>query len=390
MTGASDRVLGYDVESLRSQEFPWATRREAIYLDNASTGPLPERTVRAAVEFAEKRARPFVLTDDDEFGTLHRSRHLVARLLGTRPGRIALMVNTSYGLNLAARALPLQPGDVIIAPDREFPANVYPWMALSQRGIGFERVPTVAGLPDEEALLRALDRPRVRVLAVSWVSFATGYRVDLERLGRACADRGVYFVVDAIQGVGATPLDVDHHHIDLLACGGQKWLLSPWGSGFVYVRESLVQQLEPVAVGWMATRASEDFTRLCEYDPTFLDDARRFEVITLPYQDFAAFNASLELLLELGPSAVERHVRGVVDVAIAWAGRRRDVRLVTPADPEKRSGIVALAPRDPVQASRRLTKAGVAHSLREGAIRLSPHCYNTTEEMEVALDLLGG
>lgn len=375
---------------LRREEFPWADRGDAIYLNNASTGPLPARAVRALGEFTALRAEPWRISQELQFDTVARSRALCASLIHAKPEQIALMVNTSYGLNLAARALPLQRGDVVVSFDREFPANVYPWLALQRQGISFRMLPCVDGLPDEEALLRALDEPGVRAVTVSWVSFASGYRVDLTRIGSACRERGIFFVVDAIQGVGATPLDVRELHIDVLACGAQKWLLGPWGSGFVYVREALVRVLEPVAVGWMAVRDSDDFTRLVEYDFTYREDARRFEVITLPYPDFAGMNASLELLHELGPDAVVAHVRALATRIVDWAVARSDVRLITPAEPERRAGIVAVAPRDPPAASERLTRAGVVHSLREGAIRLSPHCFNTADEIDRALAILDG
>ena len=381
--------MSYDVAALRAAEFPWAARGDAIYLNNASTGPIPARSVRAVSEFSALRAEPFRMTDALQFGTLARSRELCARLVGARPAEIALMVNTTYGINLAARALPLRAGDVVVTSDREFPANVYPWMALERsRGVWLERVPCAHGLPDEDAILRALERPEVRVVTLSWVSFATGFRVDLARIGRACRERGVYFVVDAMQGLGPATLDVRECMIDVLACGGQKWLMSPWGTGFTYVREGLVGELEPQAVGWMSVQASDDFSRLCDYDLTYRDDARRFEVITLPFQDFAGLNASLELLLELGPAAVAAHVRALADRIVHWAADRDGVRLVTPDAADRRAGIVSLAPADPTAASRRLTAAGVSHSLREGAIRLSPHCYNTASEVDAALAAL--
>jgi selenocysteine lyase/cysteine desulfurase len=265
-------------------------------------------------------------------------------------------------------------------------------MALARaKGVELKLVPCRPDrTPDEDALLAAIESdPRVRVVTLSWVSFATGYRVDLERIGAACRARGVYFVVDAIQGVGAATLDVKRCGVDILACGAQKWLMSPWGTGFVYVREGLVGELEPNAVGWMSVRGSDDFSRLVEYDFTYRDDARRFEVITLPFQDFAGLNASLELLFELGPAAVEAHVRALAGRIVRWAQSRDDVTLVTPADASRRAGIVSVAPRDPAAASARLTAAGVSHSLREGAIRLSPHCYNTAGEVDAALGALG-
>lgn len=386
--------MTYDLTALREREFPWAVRGDAIYLNNASTGPLPTRTVKAIDEFNRLRTRPYLLSDDDELGTIRKSRELVARLIGAAPSEIACMVNTTYGINVAARALPLVAGDLVLSYGREFPANVYPWAALAGRGGGvrFEQIPCdETGLPDESALFNALDMDGVRAVSVSWVQFANGYRTDIAALGRECRSRGIYLVVDAIQGVGAATLDVRACNIDILACGGQKWLLSPWGSGFVYVRDELARSLEPSAVGWMATRGSEDFSRLVDYDFTYYDDARRFEVITLPYQDFAGFNASLELLLELGPDAVARHVTGLVDMAVEWANSRDDVRLVTPADGARRAGIVALVPRGDVRAaSEQLTQAKVSHSLREGAIRLAPHCYNTADEVRTALAVMVG
>jgi cysteine desulfurase / selenocysteine lyase len=379
----------FDVEALRAREFPWAARGEAIYLNSAGTGPLPQRTVDAQAAFNRARAEPFRMTEEMQFGTLARARELAARLIGAAPDTIALAVNTSSGINLAAFALPLHRGDVILAPDLEFPANVYPWMALAERrGVIYRRLPARDGLLDEEALHRGLDDPAVKVVAVSWVGFATGYRVDLEAIGRACQARGVYLIVDAIQGLGPCTLDVTSCHVDILACGAQKWLLSPWGSGFVYVREDLVRKLEPNVVSWMAVQDSDDFTRLLDYDLTWRRNARRFEQITLPYQDFAGFVASLELIHELGPPAIARHVTELADMIVAWACERDDVELVTPSGRDRRAGIVALRPRDPEVASQRLRDARITHALREGAIRLSPHCYNTQEEIERTLAVL--
>jgi selenocysteine lyase/cysteine desulfurase len=380
----------FDVEALRAREFPWATRGEAIYLNNAGTGPLPQRTLDAQASFNVARAEPFRMTEEMQFGTLARARELAARLIGATPETIALAVNTSFGINLAAFALPLSRGDVILAPDLEFPANVYPWMALAaRRGVVYRRLPARGGLLDEEALRNELEDRAVKVVALSWVGFATGYRVDLEAIGRACRARGAYLIVDAIQGLGPCTLDVASCHVDILACGAQKWLLSPWGSGFVYVRDELVRALEPNVVSWMAVQDSDDFSRLLNYDLTWRDNARRFEQITLPYQDFAGFVASLELIHELGPQAVARHVSSLADTIVAWARDRSDVELITPSARARRAGIVALRPRDPEAASRRLRDARVTHALREGAIRLSPHCYNTHDEIERTLAALG-
>jgi len=381
--------LSYDVETLRQTEFPWASRGEAIYLNNASTGPIPERALRAIREFDERRGAPHRLSDDLQFATLARSRELAARLIGADDSEIGLAVNTSYGINLAAFSLPLGPGDVVLTPDREFPANVYPWMQLARtRGVVYRRVPTCDGAVDEDALRRELQDPAVRAVSVSWVAFASGYTVDLEAIGRACRARGAYFVVDAIQGLGPLALDVRAAQIDVLACGAQKWLLSPWGSGFVYVRRDLIAQLEPNVVSWMAVKGSDDFRRLVDYDLTWREDARRFEFITLPFQDFAGMNASLELIHELGPSAIAHHTAALTDIIVLWAAGQHDVELVTPSVPKHRAGIVSLRMPNAGAVSARLKEAGVSHSLREGAIRLSPYFYNTREEIRRTLGVI--
>lgn len=383
--------MTYDVNELRRREFAWAADGESIYLNNASTGPLPRRAVDALAEFNDRRARPHLLSDTLQFGTLARGRELVARLIGADPAEIALAVNTTYGLNLAAFSLPLAPGDVVLTPDLEFPANVYPWMQVAkERGIIHRRVPCTNGIVDEERLRAELQDGAVKAVALSWVSFANGYTVDLQAIGRACRARGAYFIVDAIQGLGARTLDVKACDIDILACGAQKWLLSPWGTGFVYVRRELVGRLDPWAVSWMAVKGSDDFTRLTQYDLTYRDDARRFEFITLPFQDFAGMNASLELLLEIGPEAAATHVANLTDEIVRWAAAQPDVELVTPALPERRAGIVSVRPRDPAATSARLKESGVMHSLREGAIRLSPHFYNTRDEVRRALAMIEG
>ena len=379
------------IRQLRAREFPWALSGDHIFLNHASTGPLPQRAVDALHEATVLRAQPWRYSQELQFGTLSKARAACARLINADPAEIALMVNTSYGLNLAVRALPFESGDVVITSDREYPSNIYPWMELeASSGVRLERIPCAGVLPDEEAILAALDRPRVRGVVLSWVSFATGYRIDVERIGNACRERGIWFVLDAIQGVGAAPLDVRVLKVDVVACGGQKWLLSPWGTGFVWLRPDLVQSLRPVDVSWMATKCSDDFTRLTDYDFTYRDDARRFEVITLPYQDFVGLNASLDVFLEVGLPEVFGRVERLADIIVQWALGRSDVRLVTPADRARRAGVVAVAPRDPAAASERLTAAGVIHSLRENAIRLSPHFYNTEEEIETALALLTG
>jgi selenocysteine lyase/cysteine desulfurase len=381
----SARSPGYDLAQLRQTEFPWTAT--TVYLNHASVGPLPERTRTVLEAFNRKRAAPFQLPDRELIQTLAESRRLTAQLIGAHPEEIALTINTGFGLSLAARALPLRAGDIVLASDREFPANVYPWMMLKEAGVTLELAPTTAeGWPDEDYLLERLFDPRVRVLSVSLVQFSNGYTVDLAKLSAATRASGAYLVVDAIQGVGQIPVDVRSTPVDLLSCGAQKWLLSPWGSGFVYVRRELVRELRPTVTGWMAFEGTDDFSRLTQYNDTLRGDARRFELITLPYQDFAGMNSSLELLLGLGISRIESHLRALQEPIVAWAGRS-GARVVSPAG-RRGSGILCVAPPNVGEAYRALKAAHIVCSLREGAIRISPHAYNTREEMEQVVEAL--
>ena len=380
--------MGFDVDRLRREEFPWAAAGEAVYLNAASTGPLPERTLRAQAEFSRKRAAPHRLSHEEQFAVLDRCRTLVGEMVGAEQESIALSVNTGAGINLAAWGLPLGAGSVVVIPDLEFPANGCPWMAAARaRGYGVRLVPARDGLLDEEAVLAALDEPGTRVLSLSWVGFATGFTTDLDRMSEECRARGVWFVVDAIQALGVLPLDLRRTRIDLLACGGQKWLLSPWGSGFTYVHPDTLDALEPQPVSWMAVRSSDDFSDLVDYDLAWREGARRFEQITTPFQDFAGMVASLELLRELGWEAVAAHAAARVE-ELAEGAAAAEMEVVTPA--RRRAGILTVRPRDVEVTSARLRDARVIHSVREGTIRLSPHCYTTAEEIRVALDALAG
>jgi selenocysteine lyase/cysteine desulfurase len=372
--------------ALRAAEFPWTA--DTVYLNNASTGPIPERTRRALDEFTSKRTAPHLLPDRDLQAGLQAAREAVAQLVHAETGEIALTTNTGFGLSIAARALPLKRGDVVLVSDREFPTNVYPWLLLKKQGIEVELAPcTAEGWPDEDYLVERLGDPRVRVLAVSFVQFSNGYRCDLARLGAACRANGTFLVVDAIQGVGNSVLDLRETPVDVLSCGGQKWLLSPWGSGFLYVRRDLVPVLEPAVTGWMAFEGTDDHGRLTDYNATFRSDARRFEMITLPYQDFCGLTTSIGLLKELGIRNIAEHTRLLHEPVWRWADER-GITVRSCRDEAHRSAIIAIAPEPAAEAYHALKRAHIVCSLREGAIRLSPHCYNTVEEMERVLDVL--
>ena len=378
----------HTVRRLRSAEFAWTA--EATYLNNASIGPLPERTRRVLDDFSAQRTAPHCLSDRGLHDMLATTRKTIARLLNAEVEEIALCPNTSLGLSIAAGALPLERGDTVLLSDREFPSNVYPWLRLRERGMAVELAPTTdLGWPNEAYLLERLRDPAVRVLAISLVQFSNGFRADLARLGERCKANGTYLVVDAIQGLGQCPLDVRSVPVDMLASGGQKWLLSPWGSGFLYVRRELVARLDPPVLGWMSFEGTDDFTHLTQYDTTLRGDARRFEVATLPFQDMLGMAESVNLLLEIGIEPIRAYLE-TLRRPLFDAAARGDIEVISPMDGVHESAIVCVRLPHVAEAYHRLRQAGVVCVMREGAIRLSPHCYNTVDEMEKVVELLRG
>ncbi len=375
----------YDVGALRATEFPWAD--QTIYLNHAGIGPLPERVRRDLAACLERRAAAYRLTDDDLFKVFDGARAAAAGLIGAHPEEIALATNTSTGINLAAQMLPLGRGDVVLVSHGEFPANVVPWQRLERLGITCELVPTTEeGWPDEPRLLDRMADPRVKVLALSLVQFHTGYWADMAAFSAAARSTGTTLVVDAIQGLGQVPFDVRDTPVDILACGAQKWLLSPWGSGFTYVRRELIAELDPPFAGWTSFEGTDDLTTLIDYPRRWRGDARKYEMITLPFHDLRGMTGSIGLLQEVGVEAIQAHLTRIAAPVLEWAARR-GIPLGSPTGP-RGSGIVALKPPNGPAAFAAISAAGVVASFREGAVRLSPHCYNTVEEMARVADLL--
>jgi cysteine desulfurase/selenocysteine lyase len=373
-------------EAVRAREYPGL---DGICFNAASWGLLPLRTVEAVGELTLRRNRSEGFDEAELAGIAARARAAAARLVGASPYEIALSPNTSFGVNLAAACVARGAPGVVLVSAGEFPANVFPWLQLERLGFKLEILPSLEdALPDEEGLARALERPEVRALAVSQVQFATGYRADLETLGRRCRERGILFAVDAIQGLGAAPLDVRAAGVDVLACGGQKWLCSPWGSGFTFIDRRLLDRFDPPMISWLAMEDAGDFSSLAGYRWAPRRDARRFELATLGLQDHLGMAVSIELILELGPDRIHEHLMGVHAPLLEWADGRSDVVMVTPRDPARRAGIISFRTPSSERTGAALMRAGVVCAVREGAVRLSPHFYNTAAEMRAVVETL--
>jgi selenocysteine lyase/cysteine desulfurase len=245
---------------------------------------------------------------------------------------------------------------------------------------------TKEGWPDEEAMIRRLADPRVKAIALSVVQFASGYRIDLARFSAETRKRDKLLIVDAIQGVGCYPIDIRKTPVDILTAASQKWMLGPWGAGFIYARRDLLPTLSPDVANWLGYAGSDDVTQLTSYHDQHHPNARRFEISGHALQDLVGLTTSAGLLAELGPAAIVEHVRGIHG-PVFEAARKRGIPIASPTD-AARPCTLSLRPTDPAALVAKLDAQGIVCSLREGLVRLTPHCYNTLEEMEKVAGLL--
>lgn len=363
--------------------FP-VTQRYA-YLNHASASPLNRRTADAIHQWIadwEADGTQAAFSED----VLSEYRVRAARLIGARPDEIAFTRNTSDGLLFVALGLPWQPGDVLVTAESEFTANVYPWQNLLDRGVEIRRVPARDGRIHVDDVAAIMDE-RTRLLTLSFVEFFTGFRNHLAELGQLCRDRDVRFCVDAIQGAGALPIDVCDMGIDFLSAGGAKWLLGPIGAGFFFCRRELLDELDPKTYGWLSTVDPHDHFA---YDLPLSGTASRFEAGSLPWPSLVGLMESIQLLQEVGVANIEDHVLSLTDGLIASLVDR-GYELITPIGSRaERSGIVTFRhpERNPSELHERLVNESVVVSRRGNAIRVSPHLYNTWDDVERLLDAL--
>jgi selenocysteine lyase/cysteine desulfurase len=363
-------------------DFP-VTRRWAFF-DHAAVAPLSRPARQALAEWADD------LTENGDadyprwLRRVEEVRRLAGRLLNADPLDVAFVKNTSEGIGVVAEGFPWQPGDNVVTAAEEYPANIYPWMNLAPRGVELRRVPSRDGRLWPDDVRAALDG-RTRLLSLSFVEYASGLRNDLDAFGNLCRERGVLFCVDAIQGLGVFPLDVQRTPIDFLAADGHKWLLGPEGAGLLYVRRDLVERLHPVGVGWNSVVHAYNFDRI---ELRLKPHAGRWESGSLNVAGITALGASIEFLLRIGIPAVAGRVLELTDSLcdrLAHAG----LEVYSRRRPEDRSGIVSVAvPGDLRRLVERCRAAGIVVNHRAGRLRVSPHCYNSLEEIDRLVQVL--
>lgn len=357
------------------------------YLNHAAISPLPSTAVERVAELARTVAATGDRRWPERNDECERVRRQAARLLGAREAHeVAFVGNTSEALSIVASGLDWRTGDNVVAPAPEFPSNAYPWMALEAFGVEHRRVPERPdGTVAVDDLLARVDG-RTRALAVSWVQYSTGFRIDLAALAEACRERDVLLVVDAIQGLGGIAFDAVAFGVDVVAAAAHKWLLGPEGVALLHVSDRVVDRLRSRRHGW---RSVADPFEWVDLDPTPAEGALRFEAGTLNALGIVALGASLDLLLDLGPRRVEERI-------LALAGRLADGleargftlaaprSAASPGAPSPASGIVAATREstDPAALVDGLEERGVVVSHRAGRLRVAPHVYTSEEDVE--------
>jgi cysteine desulfurase/selenocysteine lyase len=354
------------------EEFP--VTRNLLYLNHAAVAPLCRRSAEAMQKLAQ---------DALDFGSIHYGdwmacyaglREATARLIHAKPAEIAIVKNTSEGIATVATGIRWKHGDVVVAFKEEFAANYFPWKRLESEGVTVRWLSIFDDLQKiDEAATGA------RMVAISFVQYLSGYRVDLVKVGEICARRGCLFFVDAIQGMGAFPIDVEAAKIDALAADGHKWMLGPEGCGVLYVRQSRQDEIEPVQIGWT------NFAHYADYasrDMTLRGDAGRYESGTLNTIGCFGLRASLELILEAGVENIAPAVQALGDQIRAGA-EQAGYECLGPRSAENGAGIVAVKHRslEPLMVVKKLKDKNISVTARQGWVRISPHFYNAPDDM---------
>jgi cysteine desulfurase / selenocysteine lyase len=378
-TADLSRVTSEPLWKQYRDEFP--VTQNLIYLNHAAVAPLPRRTARAMQGLAE---------DTLQFGSLHYDQWLdayegirvaAAHLIGADRGEIALIKNTSEGISTIAMGLQWRAGDRIIAFREEFPSNYYPWLRLEAQGCHVEWLSVNDPLEKIETACAG-----AKLLSISFVQYLSGFRADLNAIGKICKQNNCFFFVDAIQGLGVFPLDVEAAHIDALAADGHKWLLGSEGCGILYVRKSRQDSIFPEEFGWTNVAGYNDYA---SRDMTLRQDAGRYECGTLNTIGCYGLRASVELLLEVGVERLAPAIQALAD-QLALGAVDKGYRILGDRTPENGAGIIAV--QKPDLDSRKvvfdLKQKGIIAAPRQGWVRFSPHFYISPEDIDRVIEAL--
>ena len=355
-----------------------------IYFNHASTAPINTLMKNRIDEFLKERSE-YALDDYWAFKAVaDETKSMLGKMINCSGERIAFLDNTTNGIIWLAQGIDWKSGDRIILNDVEFPANVYPFLQLKEKGVEIDFIKSSNGIVTAEEIIDAI-KPETKLLSISFVQFLSGYRIDLEKIGRVCKEKKIIFSVDSIQGLGAIRLDVEKFNIDFLANGTQKWMLGLQGLAFIYVRKELQDKMKSAPIGWLAVK---DAWNLLNFDLTTKETGERFQPGTLNNLGIYAFNSSMKLFKEFGFDEIEKRILSNSKYFIEELAK---IGYKSPliSFPEMHlSGIVSFRSQDAQKIFDILSQKKIVCSLREGYIRFAPHFYNTKQDIDYVVDAL--
>ncbi|HUU02031.1 MAG TPA: aminotransferase class V-fold PLP-dependent enzyme [Myxococcota bacterium] len=371
-------------QAFRSQ-FPIS--EEFIYLNHAAVSPLPRRCREEMESYLDELTRYGAARYPDVvWNSLTETRVISARLLGARPDQIFFVRSTSQGLGIAATGIPFSAGDNLVLVEHEFPANLRPWLPLRKRGVDVRLVPQKQGRVLIDDLAAAVDG-KTRAVSVSFVQFLSGFRIELGAVAELCHRVDALCVVDAIQGLGAFPVDAQACGIDFLSADSHKWMLGPEGAGVGFISDRALERIEPALEGWLAVERPFDFFDL---DQPLKSWAARFEEGAYNNAGLRGMKGSLQVIEEAGPERISRRIIDLTDY-LADGLVAREWRVISPRKTDGEKSGILLVERDGIDADameRKLKEEKIVLSVRDGRLRIAPHGYNTVEELDRLLGVL--
>ncbi len=364
------------------KKFP--VTRSKVFLNHSAYSPLPQPVVDVMNKYNEELSRFEI--DEPEYSLGQES---FAKLIGADRDEIALVQNTSTGLNIVANMVDYPKDSNVVTTDLEYPSVVYPWLK-KKLGVEVRYVKSVGGKILAEDVEKAVDDHTVAI-TISHVEYVNGFRNDLNTLAKIAHEHSAYLVVDAIQSLGATPIDVKRDSVDFLTASCYKWLLGPAGAGYLYVQRELIEKFEPPFVGWASVKP-QVFDTIEFWDIWRLqlsDTANRFEVGSPSYVSFIGAATAIALLLDIGIENIQRRIFDLTESLMNLV-KGLEFQLTTPEDKECRSGIVHFLIDKAQEKAETLRQNKIIISARSNGLRVAPHFYNTQEEIELLVRALKG
>lgn len=366
-----------DYNHLASYRCEFPITRQYSYLDHAGVAPVSLRVKTAIGQFLKESTEGAAFHYPAWAQRVADIRRTSAKLVAADPDELAFVKSTSHGLSIVAEGLDWRPGDNLLVYEKEFPSNLYPWLNLRRKGVEVRYLPSRDNKVHISDIERLAD-PRTRLLAISSVQFTTGFRADLSAIGAFCRSKDVLFCVDAIQSLGVIPMDVRAFRIDFLSADAHKWLLGPEGIGLFFCRKGLAERLNPPLVGWKSVQNEFAFE---QPDLCLKTNAQRFEEGSMNLLGIFGLGAALDLLFEIGIANIKDCVLDLGDLVILEA-ERRGYCVLTPKTREERGGNITFnGAFDPARTRDALREKGFMVNVRAGGLRVSPHFYNTREDI---------